>query len=134
MGQCLALATKTALPPRQYAEAVAALALVGLLLIALPAAAPRAFQRVRYLVAGGVRLLLFAQPVVRHPRGLLTVFQVRPRVERLARYSLSAAVAGGSRSCTSSWLARRARPPTAQPACCTTCGACCWAVEVWRCL
>ena len=79
IGQCLALTTKTDLPPRQYGEAVAVLVLVALLLIALPAAAPRAFERVRLLVAGGVRLLLFAQPVVRHPRGLLTVFQVRRR-------------------------------------------------------
>lgn len=157
IGQCLALTTKTDLPPRQYGEAVAVLVLVALLLVALPAAAPRAFERVRLLVAGGVRLLLFAQPVVRHPRGLLTVFQVRrrgagqplrgawfllqvtrrPAIGSPLQAPLQAPLPARSSPaaaclCTAAFRARRARRRIAPPAFCSTSGACCWAAARWQ--
>lgn len=70
-----ALSTKSGLQPHEAVDAVLCLVLVSVLLIVLPAAAPRLFERYRYVAACVARIALFAQPVVRNPRGMLQVFQ-----------------------------------------------------------
>lgn len=75
IGQLLAL-NKSGLQPSDW-QAATFLALATALLIVLPGLWPLTFERHRHAIVALARVVLFAQPITRNPRGMQYVFQVR---------------------------------------------------------